>query len=155
MIFIWPFLGQLQLENHSHNVKILLRLVGIFCAISLLAIFALLIGGQMVASVLFNSYYPADVISLTGALSIVYKLLLLIITAASLYMIVMRRYRVTTVAIASTLALLIATRMIGSGASINNALTILDIAMAIATLLSLLLVLSDTSAEKIAKQESL
>jgi O-antigen/teichoic acid export membrane protein len=155
MIFIWPFLGQLQLDNHSHNVKILLRLVGIFCAISLLAIFALLIGGQMVASVLFNSYYPADVISLTGALSIVYKLLLLIITAASLYMIVMRRYRVTIVAIASTLALLMATRMIGSGASINSALTVLDIAMAIATLLSLLLVMSDTSAEKIAKQESL
>lgn len=147
MIFIWPFLGQLKLGNHYYNVKILLRLIGIFCAISLLAMLVLFVGGQIVAGVLFDSYYPTSVIGTTGSLSIIYKLLLLIITAVALYMIVMRRYRVVLVAASSVIATIVATRIISDGMGLNEALVILNALTALAMVLSVILAVADSKAE--------
>lgn len=152
MIFIWPFLGQLKLDNHFYNVKILMRLIGIFCTISFLAMLALFIGGQTIAGLLFDSYYPTNVIGTTGSLSIIYKLLLLIITAVSLYMIVMRRYRVVLVAALSVIATFAAARLISDGMDLNEALIILDSATALATILSVIFVVVDSKAEAKAKQ---
>lgn len=91
-IFIWPFLGELSITSHHLNRKPFRSLLTYFLAISLGAITILILFGEKLFSLLFGSQYQYSTIVSIGILSVIYKLLLLVITSVVLYYVVMRNY---------------------------------------------------------------
>lgn len=148
MIFIWPFLGQISLSDHTHNIKILLKLMALFCLISAVSIIGMYLFGETIVKILFDSNYGKEELFITSALSIVYKFLLLIITAISLYMVVLRRYAAVFLALAATSAVFFIAITTDSSSSINITLAILDTATAVITVLALIYAALNKSIEK-------
>ena len=91
-VFIWPFLGMIDIYNHTRNTKPLLKLFGIFGLITIGAIGGLLLFGPQITKLLFGSSYTAVQIRHIGILSIVYKFIFLTLTSLTLYFIVIRSY---------------------------------------------------------------
>jgi O-antigen/teichoic acid export membrane protein len=103
MIFIWPFLGQISLLSPTHNIRILLKLVGIFAILTCAAIGLVDIFGSNLFLILFGRDLSGpDAISIVN-LSITYKAFLLVLTGLTLYFIVLRRYSAVIVATLSCL----------------------------------------------------
>ena len=90
MIFVWPFLSEISLQSPRDNLKPVLKLLGFFTLItvSVVAILALL--GAPLIYFLFGVWYEHGDVFVTGSLSVVYKFMLLVITAITLYFIVFR-----------------------------------------------------------------
>lgn len=129
-VFIWPFLGTVDIYRHNRNTKPLIKLFGIFGLITLSAIGGFLLFGPEITKLLFGSSYTAQQIRQIGILSIVYKLIFLALTSLTLYFIVIRSY--IAVVIPFLLGAAVATYSIfaPSGASISsilNALCLLGI----------------------------
>lgn len=91
MIFIWPFLGQINLDTPRKNVRPYLSIVGFFILLGLVATTGLWIAGGTITNILFNTTYSLQQIREIGSLSTLFKVSMLIITASILYYIVLHR----------------------------------------------------------------
>ena len=107
MILIWPFLGQLHISPLRRNIRPFIKLVSSFGAIGVLAIIGLLIGGDLITRILFGSPYNISQIQLIGGLSVLFKVWMLIITAATLYFVVLHRVIAFVIAVVTSLSLII------------------------------------------------
>ena len=92
MIFMWPFLGEVSLGPHRENVRAALRVVAYFAAITAGAVIAVMLFGGTIFHLLFGANYTASDYLVVSVLSAIFKFLMLIITAAVLYLIVRRHY---------------------------------------------------------------
>ena len=90
MIFIWPFLGSIDLENSKNNIKPALKLLGLFLLIAVGMIVGLFLFGSLIIYLLLGVTYAQDMIFTIGTLSIIFKFLLLVVTAITLYYMVLR-----------------------------------------------------------------
>lgn len=149
LIFIWPFLGRVNIGNKFSNRKLILELIAIFAMISLLACIGLIFLGDLMVLLLFGVNYSSNEILNVGILSIVYKFFLLVITAISLYFIVLRSYVAVYIALTSVAAILLSMIFISADTSAELSLTILSTAVGLVALGSLILAyrgaLPDTS----------
>jgi O-antigen/teichoic acid export membrane protein len=91
-IFIWPFLSAVNIYQTKQNVGVFGRLVGILTLLSAGAIGGILLFGQQITKILFGTTYDPHVINQLGVLAITYKYGFLLITALTLYFIVIRKY---------------------------------------------------------------
>jgi hypothetical protein len=91
-IFIWPFLSAVNIYQTRQNIGVFGRLVGILTLLSAGAIGGILLFGQQITKILFGTTYDTSVINQLGVLAITYKYGFLLITALTLYFIVVRQY---------------------------------------------------------------
>lgn len=91
-IFIWPFLGEVDSQDHRKNFKPLAKLTGIFVLLGTGALAGIWLFGPWLFEVLFGRTYSTTDILLLAVLSVVYKLLYLFITALSLLLVVKGTY---------------------------------------------------------------
>lgn len=92
MIFIWPFLGEIDINNLRLNRRPFLKLISYFTAITLIAILAMIMFGNTLTNILFGVNYDINSLRIVAVLSLLYKFFMLIITAVVLYFVVLRRY---------------------------------------------------------------
>lgn len=116
-IFIWPFLSYIDIYTKAHNVVVFVKLVGILSLVSIGAIVGILLFGQTITQVLFGTTYPADTINHVGILAITYKYLFLLLTALTLFFIVIRSYWAITLPAILTLATAIYISLLDRSAS--------------------------------------
>lgn len=102
MIFIWPFLGEINLDHHHVNRKPFLKVISYFTIITLSAIGLFYFFGDTLAHLLFGADYSLSLIQHISILSVLYKFLMLIITAVVLYFVVLRSYIAIWLALALT-----------------------------------------------------
>jgi O-antigen/teichoic acid export membrane protein len=93
MLFVWPFLSNLNISNRSKNKKSFWNLFGIFFLISAVSIVAMAIFGQQITGILLGaSHETGNDIKTLSILAILYKFIFLIIISIVLFFIVMRSY---------------------------------------------------------------
>ena len=140
-IFIWPFLGEINIYKHHLNRRPFVKVISYFTAITLLAVIALLFFGDTIAHLLFNSQYNLTAVSEIGTLSTLYKFSLLVIMAAVLYFIVLRKYLGIVLALLVAASIFIAAQIIGSNPDIYFVLILLNVIAGTGAVISILLVL--------------
>lgn len=91
-IFIWPFLSKIDNGQLKNNIRPLYQLFIILTSMSLFAMAAIVTLGSRITQLLFGREYNDSVIMQLGLLSISYKYLFLLVTALTLYFIVIRSY---------------------------------------------------------------
>lgn len=111
-IFIWPFLSAINIYQNKQNIEVFGRLVGILTLLSAGAIGGILLFGQQITKILFGTTYDPNVIKQLGVLAITYKYGFLLITALTLYFIVIRKYWAAVLPAILTFATLIFTIML-------------------------------------------
>lgn len=92
MIFIWPFLGSINIRETKKNRLELLKLVGIISVIAASICTSLYLFGDYILYLLLGVQYNIGQVATIGSLAVVFKLLLLIVTALTLYFVVFRKY---------------------------------------------------------------
>lgn len=122
MIFIWPFLGEVSLDHHHFNRKPFIKVVGYFTGITLVAVLALYFFGDKLAYGLFGAPYDLHVIREVGILSVLYKFLLLVITAIILYFVVLRSYIAVWFSLAASAIVFVFAELTSKDSSITNVL---------------------------------
>ncbi len=148
MIFIWPFLGQIDVVNKLRNRLLFLKLLGVFLLVSIITILAMALAGSSIIHILFGSIAPMPHILTLVTLSVVYKLCLLIITAVALYLIVLQRYSFISLCLLTSASLYVYSRIAGDMLSTIPALVGLNIIVIICALCGLLLVFTDKNSQK-------
>lgn len=106
MIFVWPFLGRINMHDLKKNVKPFSSLLLILFVILAGTLAALFIGGQTIMHILFGEVRYPDQLNGLATLSVLFKVAFLIITAICLYFIVLRSYKAVTVAIAPLIGII-------------------------------------------------
>lgn len=140
MIFIWPFLGEINISNHKLNRQPLLKLIGYFTVISVTAMGALYFWGDTLTRLLFGTEYSIALIRDIALLSIFFKFCLLIVTAVTLYFVVLRRYIAFWLSLITSLVVFLYSIMLDRQSDISSALSSLDLivgALAIASIVLL------------------
>lgn len=125
-VFIWPFLGAIDIHRRQKNVIPLIKVIGLFCALALGAIVVLGLGGTRITSLLFGSHYTSHEIQHIGVLAILYKLIFLILTTLTLYLIVIRSYLAVVVPMLLSIAVAIYSLVLPADASTTSILTTLS-----------------------------
>jgi len=92
MIFIWPFLSEINVTHHHLNRKPVFKVLAFFTVISAGAVGGLLVLGNFITHLLFGVNYDSHSLHVIGTLSVLYKFFFLIVTAIVLYFIVLRDY---------------------------------------------------------------
>jgi len=92
IIFVWPFLGELDIRIHVLNRRPFFKLIAIFSAITAATLVVIMLFGTQITYILFNENYASSHLQILGVLSVLYKFFFLIITATILYFIVFRSY---------------------------------------------------------------
>jgi O-antigen/teichoic acid export membrane protein len=92
MIFIWPFLGELNVKRLSENHRPLYKLLFIFTLLLIAIILPLMVFGSQILHILLGVWYSTNSIAFIGSLSVLFKFFLLISTAITLYFMVIRSY---------------------------------------------------------------
>ena len=141
MIFIWPFLGEVSLDHHHFNRKPFIKVVGYFTAITLIAILALYFFGDKLAYGLFGAPYDLHVIREVGILSVLYKFLLLIITAVILYFVVLRDYMAVWLSFTVSVIVFIFTELTSKDSGITSVLVGLNSIAIVVAIIGILLLL--------------
>jgi O-antigen/teichoic acid export membrane protein len=139
MIFIWPFLAEISLQNHQLNRKPLIKVCAYFCLIALAAIIGIDVFGGFITHLLFGVRFNAATVREIGVLSILYKLFFLIITAVALYFIVLRSYIAIWLSLAATAIVLTYVLLINDHSSLRTILFGLDSIAGVAVAVSLAL----------------
>lgn len=103
MILIWPFLGEITLNNHRKNVRSLLRLVCTFTLLGATIIGIASLLGPTLFDILFGRPSSVTDTLLILSLAILFKILYLIITAVCLFLIVIRSYAPLWIALCASL----------------------------------------------------
>jgi O-antigen/teichoic acid export membrane protein len=107
MIFVWPFLAEIDIRSHRQNFRPLARLITYFALIALAAIAGVCLLGDTVMHWLFGGVYELSRIRIIGTLSILYKLEFLLITAVLLYFTVLRSYKAVWLGASIAIAILV------------------------------------------------
>jgi len=118
MLFVWPFLSNVNIYKLKKNTLLLVKLCGLFTGITLAAIIIIQIFGQQIFELLFGPEYR----SMSGTkelalLAIVYKYIFLIMTALVLYFIVIRSYWAMSLSLIATLSMGVYVLVAGSNIS--------------------------------------
>lgn len=131
MLFVWPFLSNVDTNNPRKNIRLFYKLSGVFIAISLVAMVAMTLFSQQVTHYLLGSNYEStNELKTLAILAVIYKFLYLMITALILYFIVLRSYWAAWLAailiVATLVALFITDRASNMSivASLNVAATV-------------------------------
>ena len=93
MIFIWPFLASISIDQAKANRHAFLRLMGIFGALTLGSLTMVFFFGNTITELLFGKTYDISTLRAVLSLSILYKAFFLIITASCLFIIAQHRYK--------------------------------------------------------------
>lgn len=100
MLFIWPFLSAIDVKKPKNNINSFYKLSAILILILAFSVFAIQIfGNQLVEFILGSNYVTSVDVKLLGTLSVLYKFSFLLITALSLFFIVVRSYWVLWLAL--------------------------------------------------------
>jgi hypothetical protein len=140
MIFIWPFLGEISIDNHKLNRKPFIKVAGIFTVISLTVIVGLYFFGSLITKILFGADYNLSEVQSIGALSILYKFFFLVITAAILYFVVLRHYAAIWLSIALCAVIFIYATLVSKNTSIHDVMIAINLVAGIAAICSTALV---------------
>ncbi|MEO5499665.1 MAG: hypothetical protein ABIR46_04150 [Candidatus Saccharimonadales bacterium] len=97
VIFIWPFLGQLSLINKRANATVFLKLIAIYALIAICSIVVFTTFPDFITQLLFGSVYSVESLNLIVAYSVLFKVMLLVTTAACLYHIVYRNKQILSI----------------------------------------------------------
>jgi O-antigen/teichoic acid export membrane protein len=93
MLFVWPFLSNIDVKNLKNNNGLFVRLMGLFTVIVVGAMGGMLLFGQQVIQILLGSSYgSSSSITSLALLAILYKGMFLAITTFVLYFMVLRSY---------------------------------------------------------------
>jgi len=141
IIFIWPFLGELDIRAHALNRKPFFKLIGIFSAIVIATIIVITFFGTNITQLLFGENYSNEHLRTLGVLSILYKFFFLIITAATLYFIVFRNYVAVWLSLGICGLILLFSLFVDKAASNQSVLIILNVIAGVGALTGILLVL--------------
>lgn len=139
-IFIWPFLGEIDIANLKKNRRPFVKVISYFTAIAIATIIALVFFGDTIAQLLFNAQYTLETVSMIGVLSVIYKLLLLIIMASVLYFVVLRSYTGVVLAALVTISIFVVTQILGKNPDMSTALWWLNGTAAVYAIVSIVLV---------------
>jgi len=142
MIFIWPFLGEINIKDHKPNKKPFTKVALIFAAITVSSIIGLFFFGSFITNFLFGINYNIQSIQIIGTLSVMYKFFFLIITAATLYFVVLRSYVAIWIALITAGLVFSYATFINKNTDTFGALVSLNIIAGIAALICVLIVLS-------------
>lgn len=142
MIFVWPFLGEINMDNHRLNYRPFFKLIGYFSLISLSAIFAIFFFGKELAEFLFGANYNIDLIRSVSALSILYKYFLLIIISIVLYFVVLRSNKAIWLSLTTSMLVGIYYMTLNKNLDMPGVLLLLDSVACIVALAGILLLLS-------------
>ncbi|MEI6228471.1 MAG: hypothetical protein WCP11_00365 [Candidatus Saccharibacteria bacterium] len=141
MIFIWPFLSEINIKDHQPNRKPFTKVALIFTAITICSIIGLLFFGSFITNLLFGTNYDIQSIQLIGVLSVLYKFFFLIITAATLYFVVLRNYAAIFISLITAGAIFSYAALIDKVTNTFGALISLNLIAGIAAAICVLLVL--------------
>jgi len=142
LIFIWPFLGEINLDHHHFNRKPFATVLGYFSLIGIAAIVGLYGFGDKLALFLFGSHYQLHTIQYIGTLSVLYKVFMLIITAVVLYFIVLRRYTAIWFTAITSGLIITYSRLVSRYAGMATVLLQLDIIAGALVILGIVLLLT-------------
>lgn len=148
MILIWPFLGKIHISTLRKNFRPFISLVATFIAMGAVAVLALVLGGDIIVKILFNSAYEAQSVGLVGSLSVLFKISMLIITVATLYFIVMHRYMAAIISVVCSGTLISYSLLVDKSIEITTLLVHLNIICGIIALALVLQILYETSRKK-------
>ena len=126
MIFIWPFLGEIDINNHRLNRKPFAKLIGYFTLIALFATVLMYFFGSQITNILFGESYNTELTRSVSILSILYKYALLIVTAVVLYFVVLRKYLAVWLSISISTVILLTSKIISNDTDIQSVLLILN-----------------------------
>lgn len=92
IIFIWPLLSKIDIKKKRNNVKPIVQFGLLVSFIGCGAIGVIVVGGEFVTRILFDSTYNQTTLLQVSSLAIIFKCIFLILTALTLYSIVIRSY---------------------------------------------------------------
>jgi hypothetical protein len=141
IIFIWPFLGELNIHNPTLNRNPFIKLTLLFGVIFVGTIFVILLFGTNITHLLFGENYSSAQLQTLGILSILYKFCFLVITAATLYFIVLRSYIAIWLSLFISGLILLFSLFVDKNMSNQSVLIVLNIISSVGAILSILLVL--------------
>lgn len=106
MLFLWPFLSNIDIYRPKRNIGLYLRLCGIFLGITVGALIAMQVFGRQITHILFGSQYQSwSVAKDLALLAILYKFNFLVITSLVMFFIVLRDYWAVRLSIITTVGL--------------------------------------------------
>jgi len=140
-IFIWPFLGEIDIDSHHLNRGPFAKAIGFFTIITFSAMAALYFFGPVIARVLFGAHYSLSLVRNVALLSVLYKFFFLIITAVTLYFVVIRSYVSVWLALSISFAILIYSEIASKYTSIHSVLVRLDLISGVVAALAILLLI--------------
>jgi O-antigen/teichoic acid export membrane protein len=141
MIFVWPFLGEISVDHHHFNRKPFAKVIGYFSVITLAAIAFLCLFGDKLTHILFGVDYDLGLIREIGALAILYRFLLLVITSVVLYFVVLRSYMAILISAIVSGIVLVFFETVGRGSDMLNVLIWLNIIAGFLSVFSVILLL--------------
>lgn len=141
IIFIWPFLGELDIHVHALNRKPFFKLIGIFSAIVIATILIIIFSGTNITHLLFGGDYTKVDLRTLGILSVLYKFFFLIITAATLYFIVFRNYLAVWLSLGICGLIFLFSLLVDKNTSNQSVLVTLNIIAGLGALAGILFVL--------------
>ena len=141
MIFIWPFLGKISIDNHQLNRRPFIEIIGIFTLITLGAIVGLYFFGAFITNLLFGTTYSLSDVQHIGILSVLYKFFFLIITASVLYFVVLRSYVALWLSAILCGIILVYAVTLNKGASIEDVLLSINLVTGLSAAASIILVI--------------
>jgi O-antigen/teichoic acid export membrane protein len=131
MLFVWPFLSNIDIYNPNHNTKLLLRITTLFISISGVSILAMYAFGNQITQILLGDSYAMNTnLKEFAILAILYKFIFLMITTITLYFIVIKSYWSILTPLLLALGTITVTSMLGSGATSIELLRSLNIVAA-------------------------
>ncbi len=92
IIFIWPLLAKVDIEDRHKNIKPLAQFAVLVSLMGAAAITFMAIEGELITKTLFGTAYPQVTLTQVSSYAIIFKCLFLILTALTLYCIVIRSY---------------------------------------------------------------
>lgn len=147
MIFIWPFLGEVSTDHHHLNRRPFYKLVGYFTIIAAAAVVALFLFGDKLTQLLFGASYGIPAIAIVGALSVTFKLFILVITAVILYFVVLRSFKAIWLSLITTVAIYLFTQLLDKQATIQTALIGLNVLAFLAAIAGVILILTSRTSK--------
>lgn len=133
-IFIWPFLGVIDIKDPKKNIIPFLKLLAVFTVLSIGAAIIMCFYGDRVLQILFGDSYSLQSVRTISLLSILYKLVFLVITTIVLYLMVLHDYWAVWLAIFLTLGICIFTVFATSGSTQYILSSLNGISVAVVTL---------------------
>lgn len=122
LIFIWPFLSEIDVKNKKENLKPFTKLFTIVISIATLSVATISLFGNTLTQILFNTTYNINDLSDIGSLVIIYRTIYVFLIAFTLFFIVIRKYTALYVPVLITLLMLAYIYVTGLDAPVDKLL---------------------------------